>query len=338
MWLNEVGAVSGKTRVPGENFCFIYLAFRHQIPHKQDQQRLIYSVMKINVLPCLAALFGPVFMLSTLTAAEPGKEDLGKVYEAGRQAFNKGDLTTARIAFLKVLKAKPDFDLANIYMAQIRSAEAKWEARPRSLKIAETAPSVTLTLSEVSVSDALELVRRELEKAGGGPAAGKITLLARLPEDSANRIVDLSVKDMPMIDFIDAVAFAGDLNIAWHAEGLLVNPDASSLVPEPAAEVQIKRMKQLAKDTIIPTIKFSNLSTAEAWTRLGRLASTSGAAGFHMIVREPSPESVVNLDLRQIPLSEAIRLLGLVCGTQVAWQPWGAGIYSNHSLASVGPP
>ena len=116
------------------------------------------------------------------------------------------------------------------------------------------------------------------------------------------------------------------------------NPDASSLVPEPAAEVQIKRMKQLAKDTIIPSIKFSNLSTAEAWTRLGQLASTSGAAGFHMIVREPSPESVVNLDLRQIPLSEAIRLLGLVCGTQVAWQPWGAGIYSNHSLASVGPP
>ncbi len=83
----------------------------------------------------MAALIGPIAALLGPVGAEPIREDLTNVYEAGRTAFNKGDLAAAKTAFTKVLKAKPDFDLAIIYMAQIRHAEEKWAARPRSQKI-----------------------------------------------------------------------------------------------------------------------------------------------------------------------------------------------------------
>ena len=66
--------------------------------------------MKSKTLPLMAALMGPVMMFTGMAGADPGKEDLTQVYEAGRRAFNKGDLAKAKIAFAKVLLAKPDFD------------------------------------------------------------------------------------------------------------------------------------------------------------------------------------------------------------------------------------
>jgi hypothetical protein len=293
--------------------------------------------MKNNVpLLLLAALLGPVFPLATLTAAEPVREDLTKVYEAGRNAFNKGDYVKAKAAFAKVLKAKPDFDLAIIYMAQIRTAEAKWEARPRAQKIAEKSSIATMTLSKVSLADALEVVRREVEKAGGGPQAGSIALLTDLPAEVVEREVDLSVSKVSMQHFADIVGFAGGVHLAWHQQGISVTANAPILQADDPAVAATKAMQQAARDKILPQLKMEGASVAEALAWLNQ--QMSPGAGPLIIGREPLSRRPITLDLRHIPLTEALNSIALVSGMEVSWHPWGAGLSPKTELASATTP
>jgi len=293
--------------------------------------------MKNNApLLLLAALLGPVFPLATLSAAEPVREDLTKVYEAGRNAFNKGDYVKAKAAFAKVLKAKPDFDLAIIYMAQIRTAEAKWEARPRAQKIAEKSSIATITLSKVSLADALEVVRREVEKAGGGPAAGSIALLTDLPAEVLEREVDLSVSKISMQHFADIVGFAGGVHLAWHQQGISVTANAPILQDDDPAVAATKTMQQAARDKIMPQLKMEGASVAEALVWLNQ--QMSPGAGPLIIGREPLSRRPITLDLRHIPLTEALNSIALVSGMEVSWHPWGAGLSPKTELASATTP
>jgi|GEM_PF-3156407 len=293
--------------------------------------------MKNNApLLLLAALLGPVFPLATLSAAEPVREDLTKVYEAGRNAFNKGDYVKAKAAFAKVLKAKPDFDLAIIYMAQIRTAEAKWEARPRAQKIAEKSSIATITLSKVSLADALEVVRREVEKAGGGPAAGSIALLTDLPAEVLEREVDLSVSKISMQHFADIVGFAGGVHLAWHQQGISVTANAPILQDDDPAVAATKTMQQAARDKILPQLKMEGASVAEALVWLNQ--QMSPGAGPLIIGREPLSRRPITLDLRHIPLTEALNSIALVSGMEVSWHPWGAGLSPKTELASATTP
>jgi len=284
----------------------------------------------------LAALLGPVFPLSTLTAAEPVREDLTKVYEAGRNAFNRGDYVKAKAAFAKVLKAKPDFDLAIIYMAQIRTAEAKWEARPRAQKIAEKSSIATMTLSKVSLADALEVVRREVEKAGGGPDAGSIALLTDLPAEVLEREVDLSVSKLPMQQLAEIVGFAGGVHLAWHSQGISVTAHAPALQADDPAIAATKAMQQAARDTILPQLKMEGASVAEALAWLNH--QMSPGAGPLIIGREPLSRRPITLDLRHIPLTEALNSIALVSGMEVSWHPWGAGLSPKTELAAATTP
>lgn len=280
----------------------------------------------------MAALLGPVFMLSSVARAEPVREDLTKVYESGRTAFNKGDLAKAKIAFAKVLKAKPDFDLAIIYMAQIKHAEAKWEARPRSQKIAEKATVALVVLSKVTLADALEVVRREVEKAGGGPAAGAISLLTDLPPEMLEQPVELTVRDAPMMQFIDSVGFAGNVRIAWHDRGLSVTTNAMmDAAADPAMATAARSMKQLARERILPNVQMQDASVREA---IGWLtARIEPSQGPMIVVREPAGPARVTLNLRNVPLSEAINSVALIAGLEVSWHPWGAGLSTKNELA-----
>ena len=282
----------------------------------------------------LAALLGPVSPLSHLTAAEPVREDLTKVYEAGRNAFNKGDYVKAKAAFAKVLKAKPDFDLAIIYMAQIRTAEAKWEARPRSQKIAEKSSVSTVTLTKVTLADALEVVRRELEKAGGGAEAGAIALLTDLPAEVLEREVDFSVRNLPMPQFAGIVGFAGGVHLAWHQQGISVTAHPPVLQDDDPAVAATKAMQQTARGKILPSVKMDGASVAEAMAWLNR--QITPGTGPLIIGREPLSRRPITLDLRHIPLTEALNSIALVSGMEVSWHPWGAGLSPKTELASTG--
>lgn len=273
----------------------------------------------------MAALLGPVFLFTGMAGAAPGKEDLTNVYEAGRAAFNKGDLATAKLAFARVLRAKPDFDLAVIYMAQIRHAEAQWEARPRSQKISEQARVAVVELKAVALTDALEVVRRELERAGGGPPAGVIALLTDLSSGVLERPVTLSVKNLPMPWFIDAVAFAGDVRIAWHPKGLSVTAAAS--VPdkmEPARAAAVKAMRQAAEAQVISSIQFENVSVADAIQWLQTRADP--AKGPLIVLRGPENPAKVSLALRNCSIPDALRSIAMIADLEVSWHPWGAGL------------
>ncbi len=293
--------------------------------------------MKSKTLPLMAALMGPVMMFTGIAAADPGKEDLTGVYEAGRQAFHKGDLAKAKVAFSKVLQAQPDFDLAQIYMAQIRHAEAQWAARPRSQKLAEQAVVKAVDLKSVSLADALEVARRGLEKAGGGPAAGAIGLLTDLPAGALDRPVSLSVRNLSMMQFMDAVAFAGDVRIAWHATGLSVtshpsNPDKS----EPARAAAIKAIQAAAQAQVIPRLTFDNVSVPEAlqWLQL----KAGRPQGPLIVLRGVAPPARVTLDLRHVSLSDALRSVAIVADLKVSWHPWGAGLAAKPAVPVIAAP
>lgn len=293
--------------------------------------------MKSKTLPLMAALMGPVMMFTGMAGADPGKEDLTQVYEAGRRAFNKGDFAKAKIAFAKVLQAKPDFDLAQIYMAQIRHAEAQWAARPRSQKIAEQAMVRSVKLEAVSLADALEVTRRELEKAGGGATAGTIALVMDLPADALDRTVRLSVENLPMMHFIDAVAFAGDVRIAWHPKGLSVT--ANPVIPdkmEPARAAAVKAMLQTAQEQVIPRLVLDNVPVPEAlhWLQL-RADRTKGPL---IVLRHPVSQVKVNLDLREASLPDALRSVAIVADLDVSWHPWGAGLSAKPAVPVITAP
>ncbi len=290
-------------------------------------------VMKSTSLTLMAALLGPVLIFAGTAGAESGQEDLTKVYEAGRQAFHRGDHLKAKAAFAKVLRAKPDFDLAKIYMAQIRHAEAQWEARPNSRKLAEKIQMRQVLLTGVTLADALEVIRRELEKAGGAGAAGNVALITQLPPEVLDRPVSLVVPDLPMLDFVEAVGFAGGVRIAWHAGGFSVTlPGDAAGRPDPPQQAALQRMKTRAAATILPRLKMDRLQPAEAWARLRHLA---GPGAPLIVVREPMPDTPVTLDLRQIPLGEAMRSVALVCGQEVVWQAWGAGVTVKPAVAAT---
>jgi hypothetical protein len=281
----------------------------------------------------MAALMGPVMMFTGMAGADPGKEDLTQVYEAGRRAFHQGDLTKAKTAFAKVLLAKPDFDLAQIYLAQIRHAEAQWAARPHSQKVAEQAMVRSVKLEAVSLADALEVTRRELEKAGGRA----ISLVMDLPGDALDRTVSLSVENLPMRHFIDAVAFAGDVRIAWHPNGLSVtaNPTTPDKM-EPARAAAVKTMQAAAEGQVIPRLFFDNISVPEALQWLQLKADRPG--GPLIVLRGPARPAPVTLDLRHVSLSDALRSVAIVADLEVSWHPWGAGLAAKSPVPVIAAP
>lgn len=291
-------------------------------------------IMKSKALPLLAALLGPVIMISPLRAAGPAKEDLTKVYEAGRNAFNRGDYVKAKAAFTKVLQAKPDFDLAIIYMAQIRTAEAKWEARPRTQKISETAIVANVAFHDITLADALEVVRREMEKAGSGPTAGPVALLTDVPATVLEQPVSLSVRNLPMTAFVDAVGFAGNVRIAWHEKGLSVSGTAGAPAT-PAQKEAIQRNKAAASAQIIPRLQMAELSVPEALARLRQLTPPDK---FPLIVlRGAPPAKSITLELRNVSVSDALRSIATVSGMEVSWQPWGAGLLAESEVIATAP-
>ena len=280
----------------------------------------------------MAALMGPVILFTNLAVAEPPREDLTKVYEAGRAAFNKGDLTQAKTAFAKVLKAKPDFDLAVIYMAQIRHVEARWEARPRSQKIAEKTIVAAVDFKAVTLEDALEVVRRELEKSGGGPSAGKIEVLTDLPASALDRPVSLSVRKLPMRHFADAVAFAGNVRIAWHPKGFSVTDFAGSGgVPEAGEVTALEAMRETGRTTVIPSIQLSDASVEEA---IHWLQGQVGPSPL-LVLRGPVHPGKVTLQLRNSSLADALNSIAMVADMKVTWHSWGAGLASKSALAVI---
>ena len=293
--------------------------------------------MKTKILPLMAALLGPVIFFQQTAMAEPVKEDLTKVYEMGRTAFNKGDLVAAKVAFAKVLRAKPDFDLAIIYMAQIRHAEAQWEARPRSQKIAEQARVAAVDLQAVTLADALEVVRRELEKAGGGRKGQSIELMTDLPTGMLEQPVTLSVRNVPMSDFVEMTAFAGNVRIAWHPRGLSVTTNAATArdASDPAKTAAVKQMRETAQAQVIPSIHFENASVEEAVRWLQGQADP--VRGPLLLLRGPVNPGRVNLNLRNSSIPDALRSLAIVADLEVSWHSWGAGLAPKAALAVTQP-
>lgn len=294
--------------------------------------------MKFTLFPLMAALAGPVLLFSASGTAEAAPGDGMEIYKAGKTAFYKGDYVTAKTAFAKLLKADPDFLEGKIYMKQIRLAEEKWAARPRTQKISETARMGRVEFWEIPLSDALELVRREVEKAGANtPNAGPVVLLTDLPAGVLSRTVSLAVKDVPMQWWVDAVGYAGGVRIAWDQKGISVTAAADSPGPDAATAAAIRSMRERAESRILPRVSLEKVSVADALVWLGR-QTAEPSKGPLIVSRAGIPQAAtVSLDLRHVTLSDAIRSVALVADLEVDWEIWGAGMRSKVDLPAPQP-
>lgn len=283
----------------------------------------LYVLM--SILWCVPAVAGG---LGTLTPLE--------AYEKGRAAFYWGDMVTARGCFERVLQAKPDFDLAKAYLAQVAATERELAKIPRSLKVARAEVTKQLELRDVALGDAIDAVRRELERAGGGSENGKVMVSGNLAEATRERKITLSMAEVKLDQALEALDFAGGVRITYTTDGFAVRESSSTKSSADAGNSGLPSMEAAAKKLVIERFVMDDASIFDALSYLSRKAA-SLSGGKHrpaFVVRHDSvPQKGISLDLHNVSVLDAVRSVCVVAGLKATWFPWGAGIALNQLVA-----
>ena len=279
-------------------------------------------------------------LLAAIPAVFAGEPGSGmEVYNKGRAALERGDVVTARQCFEKLLRAKPDFDLARIQLAQVVVAERELAKIPQSLKAARKETVPRMELSGVSLEEAAAAVTRALERAGGGSEKWTVRLGGHLPEAVSQRSISLSASEASVDNVLVALGFAGGVQFSYTAEGLAVREAAGQARGKfDAGDPKAPDMSAAAKKIILDRIVFEDATLAEALLFLQRKsAELSGGRlkPLFVIRHDIAPRGAVTLDLRNVSLHDAVGAVCLMADIEAKWYPWGAGIGSRQAAAAV---
>ena len=282
----------------------------------------------------------------TLTAAPAvfgaGQLTGMQVYNKGLAALEKGDLVTARQSFEQLLKAKPDFELARIQLAQVVVAERELARIPQSLKVAHREVLPQMELHEVPFEEAAAAVTRSLERAGGGSEKWNVNLGAHLPDPIRKRSVSLSASGATVDDILEALGYAGGVQFSYTATGLAVREAAGQPRGKyDAGKPKASGLSGAAGKLVIERFAMEEATVAEALTYLQRKSvELSGGTlkPLFVIRHDIVPRGGVTLDLRNISLRDAVNSVCLMADLEVKWFPWGAGIGSRQAAAAVAGP
>jgi hypothetical protein len=262
-----------------------------------------------------------------------------QVYVKGKAALDRGDLVTARRCFEQLLRAKPDFEMAQIQLAQVVVAERELEKIPKALKVARAEVLPRLELSDETLADAAEKVAGQLEKAGGG-AAGAVTV-GPVPSGAEKRLVTLSVTQAKFDDVFEALGFAGGMRISYTAAGLTMREDTGERRQYDAGNAKAPDLSAAAGKLMLDRFVLEQADAAEAIAFLRRKAAelSGGAVRPIFVIRhDAAPRSAVTLDLRNVSLRDALDAVCLMADLEVKWFPWGAGIGNRQAAAAVTSP
>ena len=264
-----------------------------------------------------------------------------QVYEKGKAALEKGDVATARQCFEQLLRAKPDFEMAKIQLAQVVVAERELAKIPGSLKVARAEVLPRIELSGVSLADAAATVARSLEKAGGG-ATGVVNVGGVLPESVRARTVSLSATQAKFDHLLEALGYAGGVQFSYTAQGLAMREETGSRAQFDAGDAKLPDMSAAAGKLVIDRFALEDATVPEAIAYLQRKAAdlSGGKVRPIFVIRhDAAPRGGVTLDLRNISLRDAVGSVCLMADLEVRWFPWGAGVGSRQAAAAVtGPP
>ncbi len=279
-------------------------------------------------------------LLAAVPAVFAGDSPSGmQVYNKGRAALEKGDVVTARQCFEQLLRARPDFDLARIQLAQVVVAERELAKIPQSLKVARKETVPRMELSGVPLEEAAAAVARALERAGGGSEKWTVRLGGHLSETASQREVALSASECSVDNVLEALGFAGGVQFSYTAEGLAVREaNRQARGKFDAGDPRAPDMSAAAKKVVLDRIVFQEASPAEALLFLQRKsAELSGGRlkPLFVIRHDIAPRGAVTLDLRSVSLHDAVSAVCLLADLEAKWYPWGAGIGSRQAPSAV---
>lgn len=262
-----------------------------------------------------------------------------QVYEVGKAALERGDVATARKCFEQLLKAKPDFELARIQLAQVVVAERELARIPGWLKVARAEVLPRMEVHEVTLTEAAATVARCLEQAGCG--AGTVSVSGPLPESVGARQVSLGVAQVKFDDLLQALGFAGGVQFSYTAQGLAMREQTGARTQYDAGDAKAADIAATARKVILDRFVLDEVSVPEALAYLQRKALEVSAGKVRPILairHDAAPRSGVSLDLRNISLYDAVGAVCLMADLEAHWFPWGAGIGNRQVEAAVTVP
>ncbi len=252
-----------------------------------------------------------------------------QVYEKGRAALNRGDLPEARKCFEMLLKAKPDFELARIQLAQVVLAEKEQAKIPQSLKVARKAVVNRIEWSGATLDEAVATAAKQLEKASG-VENWTVTTTNQLPEKVSGRLVSLSVSGIPVDHLLEALGFAGGVRFSYTASGLAVKEETGGArAAWDAGNPKLPSMDEAAKKLVIDRLQFKEAKVEDALAFLQEKAATVSGGRLKPVFAaryDLAAGSTVTMDLRNISLYDALHSVCMVADMEERWFPWGAGI------------
>jgi hypothetical protein len=291
-----------------------------------------------SLLPGPAAL-AIMLCMGPAIANPPAAESGLAVYERGRKALARGNLAEARNCFERLLAARPDFELARIQLAQVAVAERERAKIPASLKLARAHPMERMAWHRGTVEDAVAAVGREIQRKAGGAGNVRGAVSADgVPADVRARLIDLNVRDVPIDHVLQAIGFAGDIIVAYSADGLTLRNASAGAGKWDAGDPKLPAMDAAAKQIILDRLVMEAAEPAEALDYLKRKASELSGGRlrpFFVIRHDCLPRGTVTLNLRNVSIHDALRSVCLVLDLEEKWFPWGAGIANRRSAAAV---
>jgi len=319
------------------NFPIFFLS--NPLPFWQKSAASFKNLMKTPHSALLAALS---LMVPLITCAGSPAPLTGlEVFEKGRAAYYRGDLPVARRCFQELLKAKPDFELAKIHLAQVAAAERELAKIPKSLKVARAGIIDRMEWDGGTVNDAIATVAREMERSGGGPEKWRVSIGGHLPAPVRDRSIHLSVSKISQDSVFEALGFAGGVQVSYTTEGIALRERGENRGVWDAGDLKLPGMEAAAKKLIFDRFVMQDASVSDALLYLQRKAAVLSAGSVRplFVIRHDSvPRGDVSLDLRNVSLYDAVRSVCLVTDLEEKWFPWGAGIGNRQAAAAVTSP
>jgi len=294
--------------------------------------------MKTSLLPLLLALTGAMPSVSLAAEQLTGMQ----VYRKGCVALEKGDVVIARQCFEQLLRAKPDFELARIQLAQVVVAERELAKIPQSLKVGRKEIVPRMELSSTRLDEAAAAVARALERAGGGSEKWSVGLAGHLPEAVSKRSVTLNGSQASVDHVLEALGYAGGVQFSYTSAGIAVREatgQGKGLYD--TGDPKATDLSAAAKKLVLDRLTFEEAGVAEALAYLQRKSvelSGGKLRPLFVIRHDIAPRGTVTLDLRNLSLHDAVNSVCLMADLEVKWFPWGAGIGSRQAAAAVTDP
>ena len=143
-------------------------------------------------------------------------EDLNAVFQAGRQAYFRGDLDTAEKLLTRVAAANPNHFQTNAMLAQIKVA--KQDNTPTLRKTYEKVIVPRIEFTDVTLPEASAALRTLSSNASNGQVVPNFIV-----KDSAKqtKTFSLSLKDVPLTEAINYLAQMSGTKASYEAHAVV---------------------------------------------------------------------------------------------------------------------